>query len=68
MRQKRLCDCLADEIIRFGDGSGFEHLILSIGNGSAVIEIINDLRGADTQQTIPVDDETLVWARPRYAT
>lgn len=67
MDQKRLCDCVADEIIRFGDGSGPEHSIISVDaeKRTMFIELLpSGHQCTGTQQTVPVDNETLVWARP----
>ncbi len=70
MNQKRLSDCVADEIIQFGDGSGPEHSIVSIDNEkrTAVLESMDVGPNCGTQQTIAVNNETLVWARPSRRT
>lgn len=64
MTHKLFRDCTANEIIRFGDGTGPEHSIVSLDDGSALIELMEDGPNCGTQQTVPVDDTTMVWSRP----
>lgn len=65
--QKRFADCTEGEIIRFGDGStGLRYSIVSIDSDdkrTAVIENMNHGPTFGGQQTVPIDDTTLVWAR-----